>query len=52
MMVCPSCQQGQLKEDDYGYLCDFCGEFFTEEELIIYDQEANEKEITDERQDS
>lgn len=42
-MVCPSCQQGDLHDDGTGWRCSFCHEYFTIEELIIYDQEENNK---------
>ena len=41
MMKCPNCQQGELKSEKMGWRCEFCGEYFTIEMLIIYDQEAN-----------
>ena len=43
MMRCPCCLQGELESDGFGWKCEFCGEYFTIEELIIYDQEENNK---------
>ena len=43
MMRCPHCQLGELKDEKFGYVCDFCGEYFCIEELVMYDKEENEK---------
>ena len=43
MMLCPNCQQGELKGEKMGWRCEFCDEFFTIEMLIIYDEENNEE---------
>ena len=47
MMRCPQCQRGNLEGKGMGWVCDFCGEYFTIDELVIYDQEENEKETND-----
>ena len=43
MMLCPNCQQGELKSRGVGWECEFCGEYYTIEMLIIYDREENDK---------
>ena len=47
MMLCPNCQQGELKGDKTGWRCEFCDEFFTIEMLVIYDQNQDEKHNPD-----